>query len=73
VFWVTAALDWERRGEADLLRRREGGREGGREGNINAGAPLDVGMLIFAFLNLHTPPHTHKQPLIYLRRISDCD
>jgi len=46
---------------------------GGREGNINAGAPLDVELLIFTFLNLHSPPHTHKQPLIYLRRISDCD
>jgi hypothetical protein len=26
VFWVLAALNWERRGEADLLRRREGGK-----------------------------------------------
>ena len=53
VFWVTAALDWERRGEADLRRRR-------KEGNINAGVPLDAGRLIFASLNLlHTPPHNN--------------
>jgi hypothetical protein len=40
----------------------------GGEENINAGAPLDVWMLLNF---LHTPPH--KQPLLYLRRISNCD
>jgi hypothetical protein len=53
-------MDWERRGEADLRRRRKE--------NINAGAPLDVGILLNF---LHTPPH--EQPLLYLRRISNCD